>query len=131
MRRRWLVFAVLTVLAAASSAQAGPFDSWRCNDSGQASVISSCTALIESGHEAPLRLAKDYYNRALALVASTKYDSAIADLNRTIALAPGNRGLLSNAYLERGIARGNKREPDQAIADYDEALKLNPRCACA
>ena len=38
---------------------------------------------------------------------------------------------LAWAYTNRGIAYGAKGEPDRAIADYDQAIRLNPNFAMA
>jgi len=38
---------------------------------------------------------------------------------------------VSNAYYGRGVAYGEKGEGDQAIADYTEAIRINPDFALA
>lgn len=60
-------------------------------------------------------------------------DELIAACTRYIALAPINGGLLAGAfglaaaYDSRGHARLAKGELDEAIADFDEAIRLKPR----
>jgi predicted aspartyl protease len=60
-------------------------------------------------------------------------DESIAACTRYIALAPINGGLLAGAlglaaaYDSRGHARLAKGKLDEAIADFDEAIRLRPR----
>ena len=47
------------------------------------------------------------------------------------ALAVGAEEKSAEFYIKRGIAQGKKGELDQAIADFNKALELNPRDARA
>ena len=101
-------------------------------------------------------LAEAYLNRGLAQEALRRYDEAIADLNSAMGRgaprseiylrlarvrnragdAPGARRdyeqgmrlppIDESGWVARGLARMD-REPRAALADFDEALKLNPR----
>ena len=51
-----------------------------------------------------------------------KYDDAIADYDKAIALDPNDAG----AYTNRGVAYGRKGDKDQAIADFRKVLEINP-----
>ena len=56
-----------------------------------------------------------------------KYDDAIADYDKVIALNPN----IATAYTNRGVAYRKKGEVDRAIADYDKAIALDPEDAAA
>ncbi|MBI5205534.1 MAG: tetratricopeptide repeat protein [Nitrospirae bacterium] len=105
--------------------------------------------------KSPLK-ARGYFNRGNAYVEKEKYNDAIEDYNRAIALnnrftdAYFNRGVAyfltglydkaiedysmainlrtanTNAHFHRGIAYGRKGEHDKAIEDYSMVISLNP-----
>jgi len=56
-----------------------------------------------------------------------KYDDAIADFDKAIALDPNDAA----AYGNRGNAYYSKGEVDRAIADYTKAIALDPNFADA
>ena len=56
-----------------------------------------------------------------------KYDDAIADYDKAIALNPNH----AYAYNNRAVAYGIKGDLDRAIADLDKAIALNPNDATA
>ena len=51
-----------------------------------------------------------------------KYDDAIADYTKAIALDPND----ANVYTNRGVAYGKKGEVGRAIADFRKALEIDP-----
>ena len=59
-----------------------------CRDGGPVTAIRSCTALIQSGREKDQDLASDFDNRGVAYKAIGKYDLALADYQKAIALSP-------------------------------------------
>ena len=89
-----------------------------------------------------------YYYHGVAWHAKREYDRAIADYDQAIRLSPNDpyltqayggygvgyletkrylwKSRLAEAYHGRGAARHAKREYDRAIADYDEAIHLDP-----
>ena len=95
--------------------------------------------------------AKAYYWRGLAYYNKKDYDQAIADYTQAIKLNPNNVEAYTNRaiadfnqaiaaltweigldpynafiYYNRGLAYSKKGDYDQAIADYTQAIKLNP-----
>src|SRR5947207_1150477 len=64
------------------------------------------------------------FNRAS--LEDAKVKAAIADLNESIRLAPS-----SEAHTFRGFAFKRLGEKDKAIAEFDEAIRLNPNDALA
>ena len=73
--------------------------------------------------------AEGYFNRGAVYAELRKYDLAIADYTRAIELQPdywyayANRG---TAHLNRGLARDNTQDAQDAVADFTKAHELNP-----
>lgn len=111
------------------------------------SLAESYTRLIDNGRARPA----DYLGRALAYTALRNYDAAIADADKSMELSDGGSTI---AYMIRAYARYAKSRMDnaaasdperggdsdsmlgaamataattEAMADYDRALKMNPR----
>jgi tetratricopeptide (TPR) repeat protein len=85
-------------------------------------VISSCTAVIQSGQETGTNLAAAFTIRGRAYRAKGDYDNAIADYTEAIRIEP-NYVL---AFYSRGIAYFNKKDYDRAVADYTVSLRFVP-----
>ena len=66
---------------------------------------------------------------SLYLYGKSDYDAAIDDLNKAITLdsASAYRVFLSDAYYYRGGTYYGKGDYGRALADYDQAIKINPR----
>jgi Tfp pilus assembly protein PilF len=58
----------------------------------------------------------------MSLLASRKYDLAIADFDQAIRLEPK----LAKRYYNRGVAHFEASQDKLALADFDEALRLDP-----
>jgi len=84
--------------------------------------IAACTALIDSGAESKENTAVAYYNRALAYENLDKFNEAIADFTRAIALNPDN----AEAYLYRGIDKTRIGDKAGGDADIETAKRINP-----
>ncbi|MEO8602714.1 MAG: alkaline phosphatase family protein [bacterium] len=66
-------------------------------------------------------------SRAGALGASARYDEALAELDRAVALSPLN----PEGYHNRAVIHERQGQLDAALADYAEALRYNPQYAPA
>lgn len=63
------------------------------------------------------------YSRRGAILASTrKFDAAIADFDKAVAMAPGE----ARYHFQRGLARLGNRQPLLGSADFDAAIALAP-----
>ena len=67
------------------------------------------------------------YNRGLEHLDYNEPDLAIEAFTQTIALKPSS----VHAWFARGFARASRGNLEEAIADYTEALRLDPRYAAA
>ncbi len=65
---------------------------------------------------------RTHLGRGRACLDKGKYDDAIEDYDKAIALAPND----AIAYALRGGAYKHKGDKEQAIVDYRKALELNP-----
>jgi tetratricopeptide (TPR) repeat protein len=63
-----------------------------------------------------------YYNRGYAFFKKGRYDMAMADFDKAIALNP----VEYRAYAGRGIVFTRRGRTDRAIADFLKAVELNP-----
>jgi tetratricopeptide (TPR) repeat protein len=71
--------------------------------------------------------ALNHLNRGKDLYAENKFDGAIAEFDKAIAI---NRNL-AEAYFYKGTAYSEKGDYDHAIADYTQAIRINPNLASA
>lgn len=79
-----------------------------------------------------------YYNRGLVYVALHDFGAAIADFDQAILRVPSPEARVE-IYDDRGLAKLMGAQPEQALADFDQALALaegdvrtlfNHSCAC-
>jgi tetratricopeptide (TPR) repeat protein len=117
---RVLIGLALVLAAMPAWAQTREENVAQCMKSDADARIKGCTALINSGQENPANLAVLYSNRGIGENKKGRYDEAIADATRAIALAPDS----ANAYAIRGSGYRLKGLNDQAIAEYTRALAL-------
>ena len=90
------------------------------------------------------KYADAYYNRCVAYNRKQFYDSAVAACSDAIKLGPDKNALnatgdarlspersKSDYFTQRGIAYHGKQDFERAIADYDEAIRLDPNNTAA
>ena len=65
------------------------------------------------------------FARPRSYVLKREYDSEIADCTAAIALGRANADL----FATRGVAYDRKGDADRTIADYTEAIRVNPKSA--
>ena len=64
-----------------------------------------------------------YYNRGIVYMNEKKYDQALYDYSKAIALNPN----YPEPYYNRGIVFMNEKRYDQALDDFSKAIKFNPK----
>ncbi|HMK86477.1 MAG TPA: aspartyl protease family protein [Steroidobacteraceae bacterium] len=66
--------------------------------------------------------AGDYARRGEAFASRREFDQALSALTRACELAPDN----PEYFYQRGVVYWSLRQPNPAMADFDQALKLKP-----
>jgi tetratricopeptide (TPR) repeat protein len=99
-------------------------------------------ALADYGEAAKIdkKYADAFYNRCVIFNLKKDYDSAISDCSQAIKLGPtpkatlaaggeqlGNDRTISDFYSERGLAFFKKDDFVHALADFDNAIRMNPK----
>lgn len=83
-------------------------------------AIELCTELIaECATDSDF-----YFFRALAYQEVSKYENALADLNKAIELKPQN---LAEIYYHRAVLLHKLKQPEAAFEDCNTAIKLDPK----
>src|SRR3954467_5590991 len=90
-------------------------------------VSSVCLAL--AGLAAPPAAAQE--NAAVCKDESTPPDTAIAACSKIIAASKAKTNDLASTYYNRAIAYRQKNDLDNALSDYSDAIKINPKHARA
>src|SRR5258708_36775992 len=85
-------------------------------------AIGYLTSAIEAGDLSRANLVLAYHYRGAEYLKTDRYDEAIDDFDRAIALEPR----LPTAYSDRGIAYRKKGDYGRAIADYTAAIRIWP-----
>jgi len=104
----------------------------KCSDisfMGPLLAIDYCTRAIKSGKLSNRYLGMAYYNRGLAYAMRGNFERAIADLGeatRAEAIAPEADSWRSLTFLLRANLQAIRQQHDAALADYSEALRLDP-----
>jgi len=71
--------------------------------------------------------ANDAFQKGMEFLGPGRYDDAVAQFTRAIAIWPQH----AQAYLQRGKVRQVLSEPDAALGDFERALKIEPNLAPA
>ncbi|MEW5734687.1 MAG: tetratricopeptide repeat protein [Thermodesulfobacteriota bacterium] len=86
-------------------------------------AVENYSKYIEYNRNYPDILGPAYYNRANVYSSMKEYDKALADYSQ--AIHSGGKDLWIY-YMERGVCYYDIRQPDLAIADFDQVLAQNP-----
>src|ERR1041384_7702034 len=120
-------------LAAAPAARAQwTVEMMKCADvsfMGPELAIEYCTRAIKSGELSNRAYGTAYYNRAIAYGRKGNLEKALADLSEAIryeAIRPEPDSWRSVTFTSRGVVYAVLRRFDPALADFDEALLLDP-----
>ncbi len=70
-----------------------------------------------------------YFKRATRYFENGKYDEAIKKFTLIIDSSEASHDIKAKAYLSRGIVKGELDMHEEAIVDYDKAIKLKPNNA--
>lgn len=96
---------------------------WRdCHRASPDKAVAACKLLLDSGIAKGRELADIHVANARALRDRRELDKALASLDAAVRLAP-----TSAAYALRGTVHYDKGSADQAVADYSEAIRLDPQ----
>ena len=90
-------------------------------------VSSVCLALL--GMAAPPAVAQE--NAAICKDESSAPDVAIAACTKIISVSKAKTNDLASTYYNRAIAYRQKNDLDNALSDYSDAIKINPKHARA
>jgi tetratricopeptide (TPR) repeat protein len=119
--RKVSIALALTLAAAPCWAQSRVEDAGKCASNDSDAKIAGCTSLILSGRDNAADLSIVYFNRGIAFSRKKRYDEAIADYTRSLALKPDPQ-----TYADRGWAYQQKGLRDEAISDYTNTIALDP-----
>ena len=115
--RRFFLFSMISALGMAP-ALANETDCAEAEDI--TTKIAACTAIIEAGEITGPNLAWVYSNRGLGYRRAGDLDQAMQDYNEAIRL----RSDYADAYGNRAYAQDLLGKPEEAIADWETALRL-------
>jgi tetratricopeptide (TPR) repeat protein len=130
------IFAVTGLAGAATPAQAQDNSKDNTRDSTNAAIcapsdetavspeqrIAACTALTEKLKDQPQALAAALTDRGATYWYINRWDLAVKDLDRAIALDPNN----ARAFRERSNGYRTIGRLDRALADANKAVQLDP-----
>lgn len=111
--------------AAAQPPRAPSYDSFYKNcygDGAPDQIIASCTAVISQGLVDSDDLVAAYKNRGNAYDDKGRYDQALEDYGRAIAINPQD----ADCFNDRGTTYMAVESYELAIQDFDRAVGLNP-----
>ena len=119
---RTLISLTLALITLPTWAQSRDPGTAQCSGPSPDDFLRGCSVLISSGGETAENLANDYMLRGAAYFLKERYEQAIADETKAVALKPD----YAEAYMNRGLVYKAKGSDDQAIADFSKAIELKP-----
>jgi tetratricopeptide (TPR) repeat protein len=123
MRIAAVAAAVLAAAALADGAAAASRGDWKdCRAISIDTVLPACTRIIDDPRTRKADVVRTLVKRAQSYIKRGDYDRAIADVDRAIALAPGD----AESYVTRGYAYRSKQAIDSSTAFPPEVLTHLP-----
>jgi tetratricopeptide (TPR) repeat protein len=129
MKRPVALAALLVALPLAAAAQGTPATPCECGSDDPKAWIAACQAdIAAAAPDDTTRLSADYADLTfadinLALQGDHRFDAAIADATKGIALDPDD----ATAYLNRANAYFYAGSYDKSLADLVEVMRLDPK----
>jgi len=90
-------------------------------------TIAACSAVIESGNATGRQLATAYSQRGYARTLKR----ALPEAEKTSTRRSGSLRMLAEAYTNRANFWTVSKKPDRALADAEQAIRLNPNLPLA
>jgi tetratricopeptide (TPR) repeat protein len=113
-------FKGLTLVALlALSAPAAADDRVTCEKESGDVAIAACTRGIASGQYTGRFLAQLYDDRGAEYLDKSDYERAFADFNQALRINP----VFHVAFFNRGLAYHRQSQFDQAVQEYDKAIR--------
>ena len=94
---------------------------------GNTAAYQDTIKLVNSLERSGRALVETYFNRGNHYYKEEKWDLAVADYTRAIAINPN----LAEAYYNRGFIYNKLQKWDLAVADFTQFIRLNPNNADA
>ncbi|MBS0242347.1 MAG: tetratricopeptide repeat protein [Proteobacteria bacterium] len=120
---------VLSLVAFAASPARAADDPEICRAESGDVAIEACNRVINSGKYSQAQLATAYVNRGQEYYVKKDYDRAYADFSMAIKINAGPD--IAIAYGNRGNVDRQKNNLQAAIADYTNAVGLDPQYPAA
>jgi tetratricopeptide (TPR) repeat protein len=93
-----------------------------CKTGQYADIVAACSNLLASGKLTGSNIAQAYWHRGWAYHSLKQYQTAMADYDRAISIAPG----FCEFFNDRGVLWLNLGNNDRAMQDFDQAILLKP-----
>ena len=120
-RRRVLVVSLAAVAVLAATTAIAGFQ-WRTAQIERDRARQGLSAVTDLARALVIEIGQDFVAHGEKVEANRLFDKAIQSFNRIIALSPS-----ALAYSGRGDAYLEKGDFDGALADFDQAIKVDPR----
>src|SRR5277367_6019573 len=98
-----------------------------CPAFGQQTPPPEVKVTISVDRDAQAQTIADLLIAGVQACAARQYDKAISSFNEALEMNPDDQ-LKATIYADRGGAHGFKGEPGKAIEDFNEAIRIDPKC---
>ena len=120
-KRRRVVAASLTAVAVLAATTVVAAFQWHAAQTERDRARQGLGAVTNLARSLVIEIGQDFVEHGERIEANRLFDQAIQSFNQVIGLSPS-----ALAYSGRGDAYVEKGDFDHAIADYDQAIKLDP-----